>query len=96
MTRYQVDTDAVQAATHTARHTIDRLHQDVATLTTTLHTLSGVWTGMAASAFTDVYQAWRTTHAHVEAQLAEITTALTQAGQHYQDMEVTNAALFRR
>lgn len=96
MTRYQVDTDAVLAATHTAQHTIDRLHQDVATLTTTLHTLSGVWTGVAAAAFTDVYQTWRTTHTHVETQLADITAALGQAGQHYQDMEVTNAALFRR
>ena len=96
MTRYQVDTDAVLAATHTARHTMERLHHDVATLTATLQTLSGVWTGVASAAFTDVYQAWRTTHAHVETQLADITTALTQAGSHYQDMEAANAALFRR
>jgi WXG100 family type VII secretion target len=96
MTRYQVDTDAVLAATQTARHTIERLHQDVATLTGTLQTLSGVWTGAAAGAFTDLYATWRATHAQVETHLADITAALTQAGQHYQDMEMANAALFRR
>lgn len=96
MTRYQVDADAVLSATHTARSTIDRLHQDVTSLTHTLHTLSGVWTGAAAAAFTDVYGAWRVTHGQVETQLTEITAALSQAGQHYLDMEATNVALFRR
>jgi WXG100 family type VII secretion target len=96
MTRYQVDADAVTHATHTARATIDRLHHDVASLTNTLHTLSSVWTGQAANAFGEVYAGWQATHHSVETQLVEITNALAQAGQHYQDMEAANVALFRR
>ena len=96
MTRYHVDVDAVSQASAQARATIDRLHQDVASLTHTLHTLSGVWTGAASAAFTDLYSAWHITQSNLETQLADITTALAQAGQHYQDMEAANVALFRR
>jgi WXG100 family type VII secretion target len=96
MTKYQVDSDAVLSATTHATHTIERIHQDVTTLTTTLHTLAGVWTGQAATAFADVYQTWRQTQTQVESHLHELTRALGQAGQHYYDMEMANAALFRR
>ena len=96
MTAYQVDADAVLHATHTARTTIDRLHHDVSSLTHTLNTLSSVWTGQAAAAFAEVYSSWQATHHHVESQLSELANALAQAGQHYQDMEAANVALFRR
>jgi len=96
MTRYQVDTDQVLTATQTARSTIDRLHQDVASLSHTLTTLQSCWSGQASQAFTEVYASWRTTQSHVESQLTAITHALGQAGQHYLDMEMANAALFRR
>jgi early secretory antigenic target protein ESAT-6 len=96
MTRYQVDVDAVSQASTQARATIDRLHQDVASLTHTLHTLSSIWTGAASAAFTDLYSAWHITQSTLETQLVDITTALAQAGQHYQDMEAANVALFRR
>lgn len=96
MTKYQVDVDAVSHATHQARATIDRLHHDVATLTHTLRTLSGVWTGAASAAFSDLYTGWHATQSQLETQLADITSALAQAGQHYQDMETANVALFRR
>ncbi len=96
MTRYQVDVDAVNQASTQAKATIDRLHHDVASLTHTLQTLAGVWTGAASAAFTDLYSAWHITHNQLETQLADITSALTQAGQHYHDMETANVALFRR
>ena len=96
MTRYQVDVDAVNQASAQARATIDRLHQDVASLTHTLQTLSSVWTGAASAAFTDLYSAWHLTQNQLEAQLADITSALSQAGAHYHDMETANVALFRR
>ena len=96
MTRYQVDVEAVSQASTQARATIDRLHQDVASLTHTLQTLSGVWTGAASQAFTDLYSAWHITQNQLETQLADITSALAQAGAHYQDMETANVALFRR
>ena len=96
MTRYHVDVEAVSHASAQARATIDRLHQDVASLTHTLQTLSGVWTGAASAAFTDLYSAWHITQNQLESQLADITSALGQAGQHYQDMEAANVALFRR
>jgi len=96
MTRYQVDVDAVTHASAQARATIDRLHQDVSSLTHTLQTLGGVWTGAASAAFTELYSAWHITQNQLETQLADITAALAQAGQHYRDMETANAALFRR
>jgi early secretory antigenic target protein ESAT-6 len=96
MTTYHVDVDAVTHASNQARATIDRLHHDVASLTHTLQTLSGVWTGAASAAFTDLYSAWHTTQKQLETQLADITSALAQAGQHYLDMETANVALFRR
>jgi early secretory antigenic target protein ESAT-6 len=96
MTRYQVDVDAVSQASAQARATIDRLHQDVASLTQTLQTLSTTWTGAASAAFTDLYSSWHVTQNQLETQLADITSALAQAGQHYQDMESANVALFRR
>jgi early secretory antigenic target protein ESAT-6 len=96
MTRYQVDVEAVTHASAQAKATIDRLHQDVASLTHTLHTLGSVWTGAASAAFTDLYSAWHITQNQLETQLADITSALVQAGQHYHDMETANVALFRR
>jgi len=96
MTRYHVDVDAVAHASTQARATIDRLHQDVASLTLTLQTLGSVWTGAASTAFADLYSSWHITQNQLETQLADITSALSQAGQHYQDMESTNVALFRR
>jgi WXG100 family type VII secretion target len=96
MTTYRVDSTAVLPATTQATQTIDRIHQDVSTLTAALQSLSGVWTGSAATAFQEVYSSWRTTQATVEAHLQELATALGQAGTHYQDMEIANTALFRR
>ena len=51
MTRYQVDSDAVIAATSAARGSIGRIQAEVASLQSQLVSLQGSWTGSAASAF---------------------------------------------
>lgn len=96
MTSYRVDSEAVLSATTQATQTIDRIHQDVSSLTATLQSLSGVWAGQAATAFQEVYSSWQHTQATVETHLHELARALGQAGTHYQDMEIANTALFRR
>lgn len=96
MTRYQVDADAVLAATHTARTTISRIHSDVAMLSQSLHALQGSWTGLAAHAFQELYASWRATQEQVETHLEDIAAALTTAATHYEEMEQANLALFRR
>jgi 6 kDa early secretory antigenic target len=96
MTRYQVDADAVLAATHTARTTISRINSDVAMLSQSLQALQASWTGMASHAFQEVYSSWRVTQAQVETHLEQIAVALTTAATHYEEMEHANLALFRR
>ena len=94
MTRYSVDADAVLNAAHHARATIQRIHTDVQTLNAQLHALGGTWSGPAATAFLGVHESWRNTQSAVEANLHALTQALSQAGNHYRDMEITNQRLF--
>ena len=96
MTRYSVDADAVLSAADHARATIARIHSDVHTLKAQLTALGATWTGPAATAFLGVHETWRGTQSAVEANLEALTQALSQAGAHYRDMEITNQRLFIR
>ena len=94
--RYQVDSDAVLAATSTARNTIARVQADIQSLTSQLHGLQGSWSGQASAAFQQVLSEWKSTHAQVEAQLMTLTDTLTQVAHHYSDLEAQNARMFMR
>ncbi len=94
--RYHVDSEAVLAATTTARSTIARVQGDIQSLTSQLHALHASWGGQAATAFQQVLGEWKTTHAHVEAQLVGLTETLTQVAHHYAELEAQNARLFLR
>ena len=94
--RYQVDSDAVLAATSAARSTISRVQTDIHSLTSQLHGLQGSWSGQASTAFQQVLAEWKCTHAHVEAQLVALTDTLAQVAHHYSDLEAQNARLFMR
>ena len=96
MTRYQVDSEAVIAATSAVRSTIGRLQAEVASLNGQLTSLQGSWSGQAATAFQSVVTDWRGTQQRVEESLGSINTALAQAGQQYAEIEAANARLFAR
>ncbi|MGN6444340.1 WXG100 family type VII secretion target [Amnibacterium sp.] len=94
MTRFTVDSDAVDSAAGAITATVSRLQGDVAALHGQLDALQGVWTGAAAIAFQGVVQQWRSTQTSVEQVLASIDRALRVAGQQYVETELANARLF--
>ena len=96
MTRYQVDSEAVAAATGNVRAAVSRIQAEVSGLHGQLANLQSSWTGQAATAFQGVVGDWKATQQRVEQSLAEINAALGQAGQLYADAEQQNARLFSR
>ena len=94
MTRFTVDSEAVDSAAASIAATVSRLQSDVTSLHGQLDALQGVWTGAAAIAFQGVVQQWRTTQTNVEQVLASIDRALRVAGQQYVETELANARLF--
>ena len=96
MTRYQVDSEAVVAATANVRATIARIQGEVSALHAQLVDLQSSWTGPAATAFHGVVGEWRATQQRVEENLAALNAALAQAGQHYAQVEEQNARMFLR
>jgi early secretory antigenic target protein ESAT-6 len=96
MTRYQVDSEAVLAATGAVRASISRIQGEVGGLHAQLLNLQGSWTGQAASAFQTVVLDWKSTQQRVEENLAAINQALTLAAQQYADIEASNARMFGR
>jgi len=94
MTRYQVDSEAVLAATGSVRGSIARIQSEVAALHAQLTELQGSWTGEAATAFQTVVTEWRSTQQRVEENLGAISQALTRAAQQYAEIESVNARLF--
>lgn len=96
MTRYQVDSEAVAAATSSVQAAASRIQSDVSGLHAQLLDLQSSWTGQAAAAFQAVVADWTATQRRVEESLHLINTGLAQAGQHYADIEHQNARLFSR
>jgi 6 kDa early secretory antigenic target len=96
MTRYQVDSDAVAAATGTVRAAMGRIQGEVSGLHGQLVALQGSWTGQASIGFQSVVTDWKATQQRVEENLAAIGVALDQAARQYADVELSNASLFRR
>ena len=96
MTSYQVDSEAVAAATTTIRGTMDRIQSESSSLLSQLVALQGSWTGQASLGFQSVVTDWKATQARVDDALGAIALALGQAGRQYADVELANAQLFRR
>ncbi|MCU1533782.1 MAG: type secretion protein [Glaciihabitans sp.] len=94
MTRYQVDSEAVLAATGAVRASIGRIQTEVSGLQGQLTGLNDSWSGQAASAFQAVAADWHTTQLRVEESLSAINQALSLAAQQYADAESSNARLF--
>ena len=95
MAVFSVDSDAVFTASRAIGGTVDRLESESAALLAQLTQLQGSWSGAASSAFAGVVERWRATQQQVAASLAEITQALSVAGQQYADVEQASTSLFR-
>jgi 6 kDa early secretory antigenic target len=96
MTRFQVDSEAVAAATGTVRAAMGRIQGEVSGLHGQLVALQGSWTGQAAGMFQGGGTDWKATQTRVEESLAAIGAALDQAGRQYAEVEALNARLFQR
>ncbi|KGJ80826.1 type VII secretion protein [Cryobacterium roopkundense] len=96
MTSYQVDSEAVLAATGTMRGTIGRIEAEVAGLHSQLLNLEGSWTGQASIAFQGAVADWKAMQQRLEESLASLNQALAAAGQQYADIEQANTRLFAR
>jgi WXG100 family type VII secretion target len=96
MTRYQVDSDAVAAATGIVRSAMGRLQGEVNGLHGHLVALQNSWTGPASAGFQVVVNDWKLTQQRVEESLAMLGAALDRAGQQYAEVEAQNARLFLR
>jgi len=96
MTRYQVDSDTVIAATAATRGSIGRLQSEAAVLQGTLTGLQSTWSGSAASAFQGLVAEWTAAYQRVEQTLTAMNEALAHAGQGYAEVEAQAARLFLR
>src|SRR5690606_7995427 len=110
MSTFPVDSEAVLAHAAAARQTVGRLQNGVASLHAQLEQLEASWTGGAAAAFQRVGAERRVPAARVaddppairsglaqqrvEDNLTAISSALTQAGQQYAEIEQSNMRLF--
>ncbi len=96
MTRYQVDSEAVIAATAATRGSIGRLQAEAAGLQGNLTGLQSTWSGSAASAFQGLLGEWAAAYQRVEQTLTAMNEALAHAGQGYADVEQQAARMFLR
>ena len=94
MSRYVVDSDAIDIARAAAHATVGRIQTDVAALHAQLQGLQESWSGGAAIAFQGTANDWRSTQQLVEEALRQITIALQTASQQYADVEAANTRLF--
>ncbi|BDS49410.1 WXG100 family type VII secretion target [Rhodoluna sp. KAS3] len=94
MTQFTVDSDQVMAANANIQITISKLSNEVQLLHGQLQGLQASWTGLAATSFQELASRWRVTAGAVEAQLAELGSALGMAAQQYSDIELSNQRLF--
>ncbi|MFN4002922.1 WXG100 family type VII secretion target [Microcella sp.] len=96
MTRYQVDSEAVLAATTATRASIGRLQAEAAGLQSNLTGLQSTWSGTAATAFQGLLGDWTSAYQRLEQALGAMTEALAHAGQGYAEVEQQAARMFLR
>ena len=94
MPQFSVDSERVMAANGTIQATIGRLKSEVDTLHTQLIALQDSWQGQASTSFQELVVRWRTTSDSVDAQLAELGSALAYAAQQDSEIEQANQRLF--
>ncbi|WNB85273.1 WXG100 family type VII secretion target [Cellulomonas sp. ATA003] len=96
MSRYEVDSAQVAAASAAVRASTGAIRTEVGAMMRHLADLQTVWRGGAATAFGAVMADWAVTQARVEESLDAITVALGTAATSYADAEQQVSRLFGR
>ncbi|MFJ3958986.1 WXG100 family type VII secretion target [Arthrobacter sp. NPDC090010] len=94
MSVISVDTELLIAQSGSVRASMERISSDVKAMRQGLSALQSTWRGSAANNFQTLMAEWSATQSRVEASLAAINTALTQAASHYRDVEQLNTQRF--
>jgi WXG100 family type VII secretion target len=94
MTHFSVDSEQVMLANQNIQNTIGRLTSEADNLQAQLVALQTSWTGQAANNFQELVVRWRATAGAVDAQLAELGSALSIAANQYAEIEFANQRLF--
>ena len=93
MTNFHVDSVALDGATTHITATIDRITNDVSTMSGQLRALDGTWSGPAAVAFASLMNEWSLASGRVTESLTAIGTALRQIHTHYIETEAANVRI---
>jgi WXG100 family type VII secretion target len=96
MSRFEVDSAQVAAASTAVAGSATQIGTEVDRMMRHLLDLQGSWRGQAASSFSGVVEEWRATQERVRSALEEIQRALAMAGQQYAEVEASAARMFSR
>lgn len=96
MSRFEVDSVQVQAASGATMASVGVLSAEVDRLSRHLLELQNCWRGQAAGQFQLVAENWRATQEQVKASLEQISQALALAASTYDDAEAANLRMFAR
>ncbi|MCI1635556.1 WXG100 family type VII secretion target [Bifidobacterium sp.] len=94
MTNFQVDSEQIRTSSAAVQHSIEAIRDSVHGMYGNLQGLEGIWTGSAATQFTQISQQWRNAQIQMEQSLEAIQRALTQASSLYEEAESQATMLF--
>lgn len=94
MTRFEVDSAQVAAASTAVQASAQQIGSEVDRMMRHLLELQGSWKGQAATSFQHVVGEWRGTQERVRTSLEEIQRALAVAGRQYDEVESAAARMF--
>lgn len=94
MSRFEVDSVQVEAASGAVRGSVAALGLEVDRMTRHLQELQATWKGAAASQFQVVAEDWRATQERVKQSLEQISLALASAASTYAQAEEANLRMF--
>ncbi len=94
MTRFEVDSAAVEQASAAVRSSAAQIGCEVDRMMRHLVDLQASWRGQAASSFHTVINDWQATQERVRCGLEEIQVALALAGRQYEEAESAAARMF--
>jgi early secretory antigenic target protein ESAT-6 len=94
MSRFEVDSTQVAAASAAVQASAQEIGQEVDRMLRHLIDLQASWKGTAATSFQHVVSDWRATQGRVHAALQEIQRALAVAGRQYEEAETAATRMF--
>ncbi|MFC5997853.1 WXG100 family type VII secretion target [Quadrisphaera sp. GCM10027208] len=96
MSRFEVDSARVAAASAAVNGSVGAISTEVDRMMRNLLDLQNSWRGTAATQFQGLVTDWRGTQERVRQSLEDISRALQAAGQQYAEVEQANTRMFTR